>query len=394
VLVAAITTLSALELVLAGGRPVQDQPLMFVLPVLCGLCIAPFFTMLCRSPLAGIVFTLAMPAAMMLGGPAILQRGMLAASALAAFFSGLLFMRLEAIDGSATAVRLPWVHSAEHAEMSMTAPRQRHPLWLLVKKELRLQQLTFVVAGLYVVGWFGIKSMKSTAPATSDTLLSALVVLTTFALCLLAGSLASAEERQLGTLEWHALLPQPARTQWAIKVAVVVVVAVVLGLGTPILLASLGQGRGVPGVYLSSGAVSILAVIFLSLMSLYISSLSATGLQALLWSVLASIGLLMVVNALVGMAIHSGFLLSLAWWEWSSFSTRSTWLLRAIRALAVAMYGGGMWLLLRFGRANHTSAELSARRLSRQVLWLGMFVVVVMSLGLVEIGRASCRERV
>src|SRR5690349_11288161 len=37
VLVAAITTLSALELVLAGGRPVQDQPLMFVLPVLCGL---------------------------------------------------------------------------------------------------------------------------------------------------------------------------------------------------------------------------------------------------------------------------------------------------------------------------------------------------------------------
>ena len=33
--------------------------------------------------------------------------------------------------------------------------RKRHPLWLLTKKELRLQQLSFVVAGLYVLGWLG-----------------------------------------------------------------------------------------------------------------------------------------------------------------------------------------------------------------------------------------------
>ena len=59
------------------------------------------------------------------------------------------------------------------------------------------------------------------------------------AISLLAGSLASAEERQLGTLEWHALLPMSARTQWTVKAGMAVGVAVVLGLGLPALLSSL-----------------------------------------------------------------------------------------------------------------------------------------------------------
>ena len=37
-------------------------------------------------------------------------------------------------------------------------------------------------------------------------------------LALLIGSLASAEERQLGTLEWQGLLPMASWKQWAAKV--------------------------------------------------------------------------------------------------------------------------------------------------------------------------------
>ena len=86
---------------------------------------------------------------------------------------------------------------------------------------------------------------------------------------LLAGSLASAEERQLGTLEWHALLPMSARTQWMVKVGVTVGVACALGMALPTALASMMGSREIRvGVqpFLSAGVG--LAVIFLSVMSL------------------------------------------------------------------------------------------------------------------------------
>ena len=41
-----------------------------------------------------------------------------------------------------------------------TAFSNRHPLWLLAKKELRLQQLAFVVAGLYFPGSLSILSLS------------------------------------------------------------------------------------------------------------------------------------------------------------------------------------------------------------------------------------------
>jgi len=169
----------------------------------------------------------------------------------------------------------------------------------------------------------------------------------------------------------------------------VVAVAVALGLGMPILLksvAGLGEVHAVMGKLLSTGAV--LAVIFISMMSLYISSLSATSLQALLWSVFASVGVFMLAASSTGLAIHSyGFNpvtdLNWTWPQWSSFSTRLTVLLVTLRAIAVALYGGGVWLLLRFGRANHLSAERSTRRLTGQTLWLGMFFALLISLAFV-----------
>ena len=53
---------------------------------------------------------------------------------------------------------------------------------------------------------------------------------------ILIGSLASAEERQLGTLEWQTLLPSPAWQQWAVKVGVTFGLALLLGVGLPALL--------------------------------------------------------------------------------------------------------------------------------------------------------------
>src|SRR3989442_232305 len=57
------------------------------------------------------------------------------------------FSRLEAIEAASPALDLPrWLRSAHGA-------RLHAPLQALAVKEVHLQQLAFVVAGLYIVGW-------------------------------------------------------------------------------------------------------------------------------------------------------------------------------------------------------------------------------------------------
>src|SRR5205823_10355921 len=127
------------------------------------------------------------------------------------------------------------------------------------------------------------------------------------------------------------------------------------------------------------------AVILLSVMSLYVSSLCANSLQSLLWSVAAGFVLMTFVNTwfLTGigrLGAGTGFdpFDSLRWWTfwWRDTSGRLLMLLMVMSALAVAMYGGALALLLRFARVNHGSAERSSRRVSRQLLSLGTFLAI------------------
>jgi hypothetical protein len=411
VLAPMLLTLSALGFVIGGG-PQDEKRLVFVLPLLCGLCIAPWFTMLCRNSLAGIVFTAATPVAVMLvsevsaavkfgTGPAMAADalafkaalfwwGMLAISAVAAAFSWRVFMRLEVTDGRGQAIRLLWLRAGTPPTATVPLPVHRRPLWLLAKKEWRLQQLTFAVSGLYVLGWFGLWSARSAIPDLHILLLFVLTALNVLAVPVLAGSLASAEERQLGTLDWQALLPMSARAQWVMKAGVTVGVACVLGLAVPMALASMTGSREIrDGVqsFLSAGVG--FAVVFLSVMSLYVSSLSASSLPALLWSVAAGCGLMTFANSwllmgVVRLGADPGFnpLGFLTWWtgDGRSSSGRLFVLLMVMSALAVSLYAGGLVLLLRFAQANHRSAERSARRMSRQLLSLGTFLATVLIL--------------
>ena len=95
------------------------------------------------------------------------------------------------------------------------------------------------------------------------------------------GALASAEEHQLGTIEWQMTLPMASWKQWIVKVGVVLGVAGFLALGLPgalgllpdrVLLARLG-----------------VAVLMLAAGSLYVSSASHSSLWALLTAIFAMV---------------------------------------------------------------------------------------------------------
>lgn len=136
------------------------------LPLALGLCVAPWLTMACRSALAGVVFTLTVPAAALTAAdiaaalthqnvPAaqqvlrleVLVWTVLAVSAVGAIAGWRRFMRLEALDGGGGGLHLPaW--AGMHARREIPVWR-RHADIQLVLKELRLQQMTFAIAAIY-----------------------------------------------------------------------------------------------------------------------------------------------------------------------------------------------------------------------------------------------------
>ena len=139
--------------------PSNVASMIAVVAVLCGVFLAPWLTMLCRNPFAGAVFTV--PVAgwtwflvnLFVAEPlklVVFQRSMLGLCAVTAVLGWRTFMRLEAIEGRGPDVRFSM------AAGRLAPARTRHPIWLLTKKELGLQQLTLAIAAIYVLSWWAL----------------------------------------------------------------------------------------------------------------------------------------------------------------------------------------------------------------------------------------------
>jgi len=378
--------------------------LLFALPLLCGLFVAPWLTMVCRNAMAGVVFAVAVPAmiwvasdlasALTFGGELsttveardfafeMFWRGTVIVCATAAAAGWWMFMRLEAIESRGLEVHLPiWLLRRAQGVATIERFASRRPIWLLVRKELRLQQLTFAVSGLYIVGWFGISLFRESFPQHQMTLLLAATAFHGCAIVVLAGALPSAEERQLGTLEWQVLLPMAAWKQWAVKVAVALGVAIVLALGLPTVISLLSSSTDLRRELRAYHSPMVaLAVVMATTGSLYVSSLSANGLRALLVSLPAVPGVMaFATHWAVGRVYgRSGIASTLVFRParlQSQFGGQlELWAL--LNALPIAMYLGLLALLTRFAMTNHRSAERAVGRAWRQLSWMAGSLVI------------------
>lgn len=280
-------------------------------PLLSGLLLAPWLTMICRSAIGGVVFSLALPALVLLAaqlaaatihggagpssdpfGLSLWSRAMLVLYATAAAMSWRTFARLEAMDGNGPDVRMPqWIAAQRQA-------RKGRRLSILIRKELHLQQLTFVLVVLYAIGWLTIFVLTHLVPALGSFPLGPLTVLYLMILSVLVGALPSAEERQFGMLEWQLLLPMPAWQQWGVKAGVAIGLALILGLGVPGAFWLVSGGNDDLALGMAWGRMAMLVVLVTSC-SLYVSSLCASGMRAMVWSVpvvFASLWLIVLVD--------------------------------------------------------------------------------------------------
>lgn len=352
--------LAALFALFAAVLPFGGDPKAGVVAVaaLSGLCLAPWFTILTRSPLAGAVFGISILGVIWVGLNLLLPPAaaawafwriatVLGVAAVALTWRG--FMRLEAIDGHGPHVQMAWNEAS-------AAPRVRRAAWAVVRKELGLQQIPFVLAAIYVVG-----SLRLFFPIGDDVgdVLGGLTVLYSGLLALMIGSITSAEERQLGTLEWHQLLPMASWKQWALKAGTAIVLALALAIAVPglIVFAALGP-VGLSIWYVAS-------VVVLTVVGMYASSLSSSSIRALLLSAAFPLVLLTIVAA--------GGARGVPRWHPTPFNI----------ALLLAFVALLLWLAF----DNHRGAERSAWRVGIQLLVLGGCLALELVVGgLVVVG--------
>jgi hypothetical protein len=241
-----------------------------------------------------------------------------------------------------------------------------------VKKELRLQQGTLAVSGLYLIVWLvmvadrllGLQALTNSPMFVATFVNTALVPL-------FCGAVASASERQFGVAAWQTLMPIASWQQWAIKAGVAVGMALALAIGLPMLLASIATETG------WRDGMEPMTVAMLCIVTLYVSTLSSTPLRALLLTVPAiavafvtAVALIQVVGkpfrpVLRGLSELLPFVeITRADFTW--------WMRYGVSWLA----GGFLLLLLVFGHANHRTVDWKRGPLLRQYAWLSAFAAV------------------
>jgi hypothetical protein len=296
---------------LTTKRSVTGDPQILAMTLgslIVGLASTPFFTLISRSTLAGFIFTLTVPMALYWVlqtvldvyhawvYPDLLYRSSeeqwllwaggviyLGATALAGWR---VFRRLEWREGGAGGGSAPGLHALTGIWDRWIGRR-----WLgqpataqLIRKELRLHVVPWLVAGI-LVGLWGLsllvrkwspESELGVAAANTSTVTLCAGILGAF-IFLVTGASAIAEERVLGTLEWQWTQPISMARQWRIKVGVATALALTLGLTLPTALIWLGFDADSLSTTIGKPEWQPIAVYTLALAALFATSIYASS---------------------------------------------------------------------------------------------------------------------
>jgi len=379
------------EATFARGWRHGPEPLVFATwPALCGLFLAPLLTMICRSTLAGMILSGSLAALTWLVTLAMawlwfgidlsdaqvpiigrLTLAMAVSSPLLGFLGWRRFAELEATDSASPALHLPRLLTPARGA------RVHSPLRALAAKEVHLQQLTFVIAGLYVISWAVMVLLQHYIAAMATFPIGGLMLLYCMGLAITIGAVASAEERHNGALGWQLLQPTPAWQQWMVKLGVTFGLACLCAVGLPLLLIGFTP-HDTSRVIRVAGDLAVF-VVLLTAGSVYLSSLCTSAVRVMVLFVPAAMALSYFVRT-VSAALHwvtlklAGPLMAgIVTGSIAPASVQPTSIVVLVaRASCVTLLPLLLWL----GFLNHTSSERDTRRVVRQVAALALFIVI------------------
>ncbi|MCC7374160.1 MAG: hypothetical protein IT581_05870 [Verrucomicrobiales bacterium] len=273
-------------------------------------CTAPWWTLMTRGVLPGLVFSCAVPlAVVVVWGYLASESQSLAASADSRYaglhlaISALGFLlataappvaailglkgtirrwnRLEARDGVSLDHEGIFAQGFRCAWLAPLIPRG--PILRLLLKESRLQTVTWAALTLALVSGLASASLADRISISYlREYLNGLVMLFGSTTLILAGATSLAEERRLGTLDAQLLLPATRRLQWGIKVIACLLLAVP---AAALLVMALPSG---PFVDRPAPPLILLACAWAFSLSFLASSGSANTLRALILSLVLS----------------------------------------------------------------------------------------------------------
>ena len=371
-----------------------------VAPGINAFCLGPWLSMKTRSALAGTVFSLAAPFLLLAGIRALSGFSWIGASELqqfGAFLAALLamwcagaalgyraFLRLEALDARGTELHLPnW----RMGRRERSAATSIHPggWWRqLVMKEMRLQQVSFILAAVFWVGGFAYALGTRNQAAGRLDYFGPLVQMSSFMVALLTGALTCAEERQFGTLEWHLTSPVRSQTQWLIKVAVALSLSLLLAVILPAILLRIPLFKVAQDSFpmvLPSLAIFAGMMLSITTLAIYISSLSSSTVRALIAGATLAIAC-GALAAAIGVAAKSeiGRIISFFFWSVELRPEQIMPELQQIggdlqqfaRSAALLISGLTLGCLLWFGWENYRRADAGLARVGTQILVLSV----------------------
>ena len=213
-------------------------------------------------------------------------------------FARWLFFRAQDTGWTGGIISLPDWPGIAARRANAVSPRNRKPVYALVKKELQLHQTSLMAAaGLLVlhVGVMALRKFHPFAKGSAGEILTGIFWMLWLTLPVVIGCLAVAEERRLGVMEGQQCQPASRRIQFGIKGFWVLFLGFFLGGVMPVCLEAIGvtlgawnpifmsdshaapHGYSVMMLSLGVGAFSA----WLALVSFFASSLAKSFLQAI-----------------------------------------------------------------------------------------------------------------
>ena len=332
----------------------------------CALLVAPPMTTVTGSPLAGAVISatiafVLLSILMLVSGiwwnaPAADERAvlewwgrlMVALCPAWAILGWRWFTRFELIERGGPGI------AATMRVTGSTAARPSHPLWQLVKKELRLQHSAWLVVALFVALCAAPVLVGIVRPETAGVLLVAGTTMYWLVLPVVIGACATAQEREIGALPSQLLLPMPVWQQWAIKAATCACLAMAFGVGIPLLVLKLAPIDNPLGSLPPIGAMVAMHGVLL-ITSFYVSSAS----RSVVWAAVVSVAAIPIAAALAGAVVA---IVLRAGAAGSLRGVQAAWGAGALLAIGIVM------LVLTY--VNHRAEAPDRKQIATQVLAL------------------------
>ena len=390
VLVAPLTGIAMYVGPLRGGGDARAVEMaLFTLTTLGAICLATWFTMLARSPLAGTVFTVGIAGVLMLLGAWIgvnfygytkevdnfqvlfMWSTLVPLCAIGVVLGWRTFVELEAADGQDAAVHLELPRTAAVTRTSLS---RRHPLLLLALKELHLQQLAWTLAVIYGLLYVGLHIWRR-GTVDADTLAQALTMFFAAAIAIVLGAVTTAEERQLGTHDAQLLQPIPAWQRWFVKTGMALASAGILTVLLPgVLLLVLPPGQ--LGTFSRGGLIppQMIGLIgFVVAIGVYVSALSTTTMRALTGTIAALVFVAVFFQRVVMFVVESA-------WRYTHTNLGrgylwGSWLTPGQQVLFWSLFVGTLVVfILWLAAVNHHRSDWGAARIGLQVAAIALVI--------------------